>query len=228
MIERNALTIAAAFAAAAITVVGAPTAGAATTTSVVAQSVRASIGIYRSPAASRPFMSLSSPTPNGSPRVFLVRRRAPGWEQVYLPVRPNGSTGWVRDADVELSLDAYRVVVSRTAHTVTVYRNGRMVRRAPAAVGRSALPTPAGTYYLTELLRQPDPNGMLGPFAFTLSAFSNVLYSFGGGPGQIGLHGTNEPSLLGHNVSHGCIRLSNTTIRALAQMLPLGTPVEIR
>ncbi|HEY3544123.1 MAG TPA: L,D-transpeptidase [Gaiellaceae bacterium] len=224
---RNLVTTAAALAAAAVALVAAPTAGAATG-SVVAQAAHASIGIYRSPHARRPFMTLSNPTPNGSPRVFLVKQRDTGWEQVYLPVRPNGSTGWVRDADVELSLDTFRVVVSRAAHTVTIYRNGRVFRRTRAAVGRSALPTPTGTYFLTELLRQPNPNGMLGPYAFTLSAYSNVLYSFGGGPGQIGLHGTNQPGLLGHDVSHGCIRVPNAVITQLARTLPLGTPVEIR
>jgi lipoprotein-anchoring transpeptidase ErfK/SrfK len=60
-----------------------------------------------------------------------------------------------------------------------------------------------------------------------LSAYSDVLYSFGGGPGQIGLHGTNEPSALGTNVSHGCIRISNVAITQLARILPLGTPVQI-
>jgi len=54
-----------------------------------------------------------------------------------------------------------------------------------------------------------------------------VLYSFGGGPGQIGIHGTNDPSSVGRSVSHGCIRLSNAAITRLAQELPLGTPVTI-
>jgi lipoprotein-anchoring transpeptidase ErfK/SrfK len=226
MTRRTILVTAAALAAAAV---GGPSAAAAAVAaaSVVAQATGPAIAVYRSPGAAHPFLVLSNPTPNGSPRVFLVKRRAPGWEDVYLPVRPNGSTGWVRDADVDLSLDPYRVVVSRAAHTVTVFRNGRVVQRTRAAVGRAVMPTPTGTYFLTELLKQPDPNGMLGPYAFTLSAYSNVLYSFGGGPGQIGLHGTNEPGLLGRDVSHGCIRVPNAVITALARMLPLGTPVVI-
>jgi len=54
-----------------------------------------------------------------------------------------------------------------------------------------------------------------------------VLYSFGGGPGQIGIHGTNESSSIGHSRSHGCIRVSNRAINMLASQLPLGTPVRI-
>ena len=89
------------------------------------------------------------------------------------------------------------------------------------------MPTPTGTFYITELLKQSNAQGAYGPYAFGLSAFSNVLQSFGGGPGQIGLHGTNEPGVLGTSASHGCIRVSNTIIVRLAGLLPLGTPVVI-
>jgi lipoprotein-anchoring transpeptidase ErfK/SrfK len=196
--------------------------------SVVATAIVRQVAVYRSPEARRPFRILQSPTEHGAPLVFLVKSRRPGWEQVYLPTRPNGSTGWVRDAAVDLSLDPYRVTVSLGAHLLVVTRAGRVIHREPAGVGRSIVPTPVGTYYIAELLKQPDPAGPYGPYAFGLSAHSNVLYSFGGGAGQIGIHGTNEPAGLGTNVSHGCIRISNAGIAALARILPLGTPVEIK
>ena len=60
-----------------------------------------------------------------------------------------------------------------------------------------------------------------------MSAFSEVLSTFGGGPGQIGLHGTDDEASIGQSVSHGCIRLSNADITELAQLLPLGTPLTI-
>jgi lipoprotein-anchoring transpeptidase ErfK/SrfK len=201
---------------------------AAPPTSVVATAIVRQVPVYRSPSDRRPFRILQSPTEHGAPLVFLVKTRRPGWEQVYLPVRPNGSTGWVRDAAVDLSLDPYRVTVSLGAHLLVVTRAGRVVHREPAGVGRSIVPTPLGTYYIAELLKQPDGSGPYGPYAFGLSAHSNVLYSFGGGAGQIGIHGTNEPAGLGTNVSHGCIRISNAGIALLARMLPLGTPVQIK
>jgi lipoprotein-anchoring transpeptidase ErfK/SrfK len=198
------------------------------TASVVAQARTGHVQVYAHPGARRPVRTISGRTASGAISVFLVKSRRPGWEQIYLPMRPNGSTGWVRDASVDLSLDAYRVIVTLHSHLLTVLRDGRVVRRERAGVGRSVLPTPTGLYYLVELMRQPDPSGPYGPYAFGLSAFSKVLYSFGGGPGQIGLHGTNEPGALGRDVSHGCIRISNAGIAALAALLPLGTPVEIR
>ena len=78
-----------------------------------------------------------------------------------------------------------------------------------------------------ELLRPPDPDGPYGAYAYGLSGFSNVLSRFNGGDGVIGIHGTNDPSGLGKDVSHGCIRMSNAGITKLARILPLGVPIEI-
>lgn len=209
-----------------------PAAGAAAprvaAASVVAQATGRSVAVYRFPGARRPWRRFANPTADGGPLVFLVAQRLPGWERVYLPIRPNGSTGWVRDSQVSLAADPYRVVVSLDRHRITVLRNGRTIRVERAGVGQSVMPTPRGTYYIVELLRQPDPNGFYGPYAFGLSAFSNVFFHFGSGPGEIGLHGTNDPAGLGTSVSHGCIRISNAAITALAHLLPLGTPVQIR
>ena len=204
------------------------TAPAAVGASIVAQAKGSFVSLYRAPGSKRPFLRLSNPNRNGAPLVFLVKARRPGgWEKVYIPVRPNGSTAWIRSREVTLARNPYRIRVSLSAHRLTVWKGRHVIQRARAGVGRSIVPTPAGLYYLAELLAQPNPNGIYGPYAFGLSAFSNVLYSFGGGPGQIGIHGTNNPSSLGTNASHGCIRISNAAITRLARVLPLGTPVRI-
>jgi lipoprotein-anchoring transpeptidase ErfK/SrfK len=195
---------------------------------IVAQAKLRQIGVYHHPGDARPFRILPRLTAHGVPLVFLVKSRVSGWEQVYLPARPNGSTGWVRDDAVDLYVDPFHVTVSLGAHLLTVTNAGRVVLRERAGVGRSVVPTPTGIYYVAELLKQPDASGPYGPYAFALSAYSNVLYSFGGGAGEIGIHGTNEPAALGSDVSHGCIRISNAAIARLARILPLGTPVEIR
>jgi lipoprotein-anchoring transpeptidase ErfK/SrfK len=195
--------------------------------SVVAQANGRAVFVYRKPGAKRPFRTFANPNPHGARLVFLVKERRKGWEQVYLPSRPNGSIGWIRDDQISLASNPYRVVVSLGGHSLTLYKGGRVVHREQAGVGRSVTATPTGTYYVVELLQQASPSGVYGPYAFGLSAFSNALYSFGGGPGQIGLHGTNEPGRLGTDVSHGCIRISNAGITRLARLLPLGTPVQI-
>jgi lipoprotein-anchoring transpeptidase ErfK/SrfK len=172
---------------------------------------------------------LNSPGGSGEPLVFLVSdlALAPYWVRVYLPMRPNESQAWIHRSSVQLFSDNYLVQVQVSSHRLTVFDAGRPIIIAPVGIGRSVLPTPTGTYYIVDLLRQPDPNGEYGPFAFGLSAFSDVLQSFGGGPGEIGLHGTNDPSSVGANVSHGCLRVANAMITELARILPLGTPVMI-
>ncbi len=144
-----------------------------------------------------------------------------------MPIRPNGGTAWIRAVDVRLSLVGYRVNVDLPNHRLTVWRGDRVIDRSPIGVGRAITPTPAGTYYITALLKPRDPTGIYGPYAFALSGHSTVLDEFAGGNGRIGIHGTNQPSGIGSDVSHGCIRVPNDVIRRLAGRLPLGTPVTI-
>jgi lipoprotein-anchoring transpeptidase ErfK/SrfK len=161
------------------------------------------------------------------PLVFSVVKRRGGWVKVLLPTRPNLSTGWLRGDDVTLAATPYRIAVRLKPHRLVLYRSGRAIMRAPIAKGRAVSPTPTGRYFVTDLLRPPDPAGFYGPYAFGLSAHSPVYTSFEGGDGQVGIHGTNQPQVLGQDVSHGCIRVSNAVITRLAGRVPLGTPVEI-
>ncbi len=162
------------------------------------------------------------------PLIMLVLRRRHGWLKVQLPVRPNLSTGWIRSEHVSLHTDLFHARVRLAAHQLTVWRGRQVIGREPIGVGASLSPTPSGRYYITDLIRPPDPKGLYGRYAFGLSAYSPVYTSFAGGDGQVGLHGTNDPASIGQNVSHGCIRLSNDGITKLAKLLPIGTPVRIQ
>lgn len=169
--------------------------------------------------------TFKNPIAAGSPATFLVVTQKDGWIQVKLPIRPNGSTGWVPASAVSLATVHYSLDVSTSARTVTLLQDGSAVRTFSAAIGTGDTPTPLGSFYLTELLA--PTNAGYGPYAYGISAFSDVLNSFGGGPGQIGMHGTDDRSSIGQAASHGCIRLSNEDITYLAGMLPLGTPITI-
>lgn len=175
-----------------------------------------------------PIASLSPLTRVGAPRVALVVSETPEWLQVLLPLRPNGSVGWVRRSDVDVTYTSLRVEIDRAAHRLRAFDGDALFLDEAVAVGRHTTPTPAGQFFVTELLRPPNPNGAYGPYAFTLSAYSPVYQRFGSGDGAVGLHGTNEPRHLGSDASHGCVRLGNDAIRRLAALLPLGTPVVIR
>jgi len=193
--------------------------------------------IYAQPGDATPSQSLANPRlinndPNAkSPLTFLVKdipeAQKCNWAEVYLPMRPNGSTGWVKQADVDYALNDYRVEVSLKGFNLKVFKDDQPVENIAIGVARDNTPTPGGLYYTTELIKTPNPGGAYGPYAFGLSGFSDTLTTFNGGPGQLGMHGTNEPAAIGTQVSHGCIRMSNDDITRLAQTLPLGTPVQI-
>jgi lipoprotein-anchoring transpeptidase ErfK/SrfK len=198
----------------------------------VAQAVGSSIDVYASEDATTPERQIVAgvdTTVDTIPLVFLVREVGDARHDVYLPVRPNGSHGWVDAADVTLTPVPFRIEVGLTEHRIRVYEDDEVIVDEPVGVGRQDRPTPGGIYYLKELLQPPDPNGPYGTYAYGLSGFSTVLTSFNGGTGVIGIHGTNEPEAIGTDVSSGCIRLRNEVIERLVEEvgLPLGTPVEI-
>jgi lipoprotein-anchoring transpeptidase ErfK/SrfK len=185
------------------------------------------IAVYRSSRSTHAVKTLRNPNPDGAPLVLLVKSVHDQWLQVYLPTRPNGSVGWIKSSEVTLVGNNYRVKIQLNSHRLTAYKGKSVMLNTPIGVGRAVTPTPSGLYYITELLKQPDSTGLYGPWAFGLSAHSNVLHEFAGADGILGIHGTDFPQGLGTNVSHGCIRVNNRAITRLANVLPAGTPVEI-
>lgn len=167
--------------------------------------------------------------PDQTPLTFLVEEQDGEWVHVHLPVRPNGSTGWVHEDDVELISTDMRVEIALDEFELTVFQGSEEVLTSAIGVGRADRPTPGGVYYIRELLQPPDPGGVYGPYAYGLSGYSPVLDSFNGGDAVIGIHGTNEPDSIGTLASSGCIRLPNDVITQLVTEvgLPLGAPVYI-
>lgn len=198
-------------------------------TSLAAHVKRDTVRVFKVPGSRRGSRKLEARTLEGRtlPPVMLVEARRADWVKVQLPERPNGSTGWVREDDVKLRLNDWRLRIDLSAYRVYTYRGARLVSTHTIGVGRSVTPTPRGRYYLTDLIQPENPDGLYGTYAFGLSAHSDVVTSFGTGDGQIGIHGTNDTSTLETDVSHGCIRVGNSVIESFARHFPLGTPVRI-
>ena len=183
-----------------------------------AVTVRDQAVAYRRPGA-QPFAHFGRLNANGVPTVFAVlgarlgRTCRPSWFRVQLPMRPNGSTGWVPASAVAERALHVRIVVDLSQRSVTLYRGLRPVLVTTAAIGSPSTPTPTGRYFVNQKLVAPDPLGPYGPAALGISAFSPVLQDWAQG-GPIAIHGTNESTLLGSAVSHGCIRVANDIDRA--------------
>ena len=187
-----------------------------------------SVALYSGPGNLAPVRFLQNPTVEHIPLVFLARARQGEWLYVQIPYRPNESMGWIRESDVDVSEVHSRIVVESAAHRLTVFQDDKPVFEAPVAVGTGGTPTPIGSFYIDAIVKLNRPDTVWGPYQLSVTGFSDVLKTFGGGQGQIAIHGTNAPGLIGGNVSHGCVRMQNPDITQVAALVGIATPVDIQ
>ena len=157
----------------------------------------------------------------------MTGTRGTDWLQVELPIRPNGSRGWIRSSAVTTATTPMAIDIDRRAHVLTLLRSGAPVRTFPVAVGAPATPTPKGSFFISDRLPTLAPYGPYGPYAFGLSGYSDVLLTFAGADGVLGIHGTNADWSVGHSASHGCIRMHNRDVTWLYRKIGLGAAVII-
>jgi hypothetical protein len=170
---------------------------------------------------------------NGHATVFGVHSVVLGpdckieWYRVWLPVRPNGTEGYVHADDVRLMKVPTRITVDLSERELVLLRDGEPVLRSSVAIGAPGTPTPTGRYYVNQRLIASDRGGPWGLGALGISAFSDVLQEWIQG-GPIAIHGTNDPSSIGHAASHGCVRLPNDVLMKVFNGADAGTPVIIQ
>ncbi|MEM7142879.1 MAG: L,D-transpeptidase [Actinomycetota bacterium] len=188
------------------------------------------IPVFAKPGDPEPTWTFANPLESGGDLVFLVDDfDGVDYYRVLLPVRPNGSFGWVRVDSVDLLRHNFSILVDLEAFRMVVTEREQVILDATVGVARDNAPTPLGRYYTTEIVRPPEPDTVYGAFAYGLSGFSDTFVTFNGGPGQLGIHGTNDPSTIGTNVSAGCIRMLDEDITAMVEVLQVtaGVPVEV-
>lgn len=109
----------------------------------------------------------------------------------------------------------YQITINTQNHTLTLFRDNNVYKTYKVAVGKASTPTPKGTYRIVN--RAVNPGGPFGARWLGLDA----PY------GDYGIHGTNDPSSIGKNISNGCIRMFNKDVIELAKLVPIGTIVKI-
>ncbi len=152
----------------------------------------------------------------------------PGWLQVRLATRPNGSTAWVRSTDVTLTSTPYKIVVNLSSRHLQLLRAGQVVLDAPAGVGTVDAPTPTGEFFVALFAQPPSPG--YGPFVMVTSAHSDTITDWEqSGDALIAIHGplgADAQISAGRPVSHGCIRL-HLSDQVQLRDVPAGTPITI-
>jgi lipoprotein-anchoring transpeptidase ErfK/SrfK len=102
----------------------------------------------------------------------------------------------------------------------------RVVRIFETAVGAPKSPSPTGTYKIVNSIEDPTwytkgkivRPGKCNPLGTRWLGLSAKGY---------GIHGTNVPSSIGRNASHGCIRMHNHDVEELFKMVAVGDQVEL-
>jgi hypothetical protein len=159
----------------------------------------------------------------------LERSRTEAWYRVRLPILPNNSTGWVKASDLGDLYDVNtHLYVDTKTLTATLKRDGVTIFTTRVGVGKATTPTPKGQFYIRGKLTHFG-NDFYGPIVFGTSARSASkapeMRVFG--DGFVGVHGTSLPQLIPGRPSHGCIRMLNSAIVRLAQLMKVGTPLTI-
>ena len=119
-----------------------------------------------------------------------------------------------------------RIVVSITDRKLAVLESDRVLKIFPTAVGAPESPSPVGAYKIVNSI--PDPTWyykgkIVGPGKSNPLGTRWLGLSIAG----YGIHGTNVPSSIGHNASHGCVRMRNRDVEELFGMVGVGDRVEL-
>src|SRR3954470_7932734 len=112
--------------------------------SIVATVKKSKIQVYSEPRSDKKLQILDSPNLDGAKVVFLVKKVKGPWLHVYLPTRPNGSTGWIKKKKVKLAGHSYRVVINLDKHILKAWDADKRIVRTHIGVGRAVTPAPVG------------------------------------------------------------------------------------
>jgi lipoprotein-anchoring transpeptidase ErfK/SrfK len=120
-----------------------------------------------------------------------------------------------------------QIIVSLTDRKLAVLEDGKILRIFPVSVGTAISPSPEGEFEIVSRVANPTyyhpgtviPAGNDNPIGPRWIGLNQKGY---------GIHGTNQPRSVGHAASHGCIRLRNSDVVKLFEMVRTGDTVEIR
>lgn len=143
-----------------------------------------------------------------------------------------GSSYRPPDIVAKAPTNGYWITINLTKRILTLYRGKAVVKKYPVAIGKKSYKTPHGKFYV--YLKRKNPYWTGGRHAKPVAGGSpeNPLGKrwIGLSPGKgnyYGIHGNNSPYSIGRAVSKGCIRMINSDVHALYDIVPLKTPVWI-
>ncbi|MCW2950496.1 MAG: L,D-transpeptidase family protein, partial [Thermoleophilia bacterium] len=149
-----------------------------------------------------------------------------------LQTRKGVTADGVAGADTLAAL-TLRIVIDQSAHSLTLFRSGKVLKSYPVAVGQPKFPTPNGSFKIVNMQKDPTwtpPDSVWAKGAKPIGpgAENPLGTRWMGIGGSVGIHGTNSPSSIGFSVSHGCIRMQISDVEDLYDRVRVGTPVIVQ
>ncbi|MDO9556226.1 MAG: cell wall-binding repeat-containing protein [Coriobacteriia bacterium] len=115
------------------------------------------------------------------------------------------------------------IVVDKSDFRLYWIKADELIKSYPVAIGRGSMETPVAMWKILAKY-YTNPLGVYGPRKMRLFRKYGSSYVYT----AYGIHGTNEPWVIGTKASHGCIRLYNSDVLELFPQVPLGTVVQTR
>lgn len=186
-----------------------------------------SIDVWPAPSATvAPLITFDRHDEFDQVRVFRILADRGSFYEVQVPMRPNGSIGYILRDEVQVRTTDQRILIDLSDRSVIVWNADEVVFGATGTVGAPSTPTPTGSFYVRNAFPW-NADSVYGPYVIPLSAYSEAIDQINGGDAVVAIHGTVRPDLVGAAASLGCIRLENDVLRELAAIVEPGAPVEI-
>lgn len=151
---------------------------------------------------------------------------------VHVPEVENRQQSTAKKPATAATAKNRRIVLQLRQRRVYIYDGDKEVASYRVAIGKKGWETPTGTFQVIRKIRNP---AWKNPWSGSVSdpGPDNVLGErwigfWTDGKQTIGFHGTPGEHLLGRAVSHGCVRMRNADIRAMFDMVEIGTPVIVQ
>jgi lipoprotein-anchoring transpeptidase ErfK/SrfK len=126
------------------------------------------------------------------------------------------------------------ITVSQAEYKLRLFKNLKLVKEYPIAVGGSGYPTPTGLHSIADKQVDPTWNVPTSSWAGDLAGQSippgpsNPLKErWMGIYDGAGIHGTDDTGSIGSSASHGCIRMLIPDVIELYDKVDVGTPIYI-
>ena len=164
---------------------------------------------------------------------MLVRELGSGDARRVLHAPVERTKSGVTTGDLASKYPVY-LTVDRANFQLKLWKNLKLAKTYPIAVGMQGLETPAGIYTIDDKQVNPSWHVPDSPWAGDLAGQvippgpdDPIKARWMGFYNGAGIHGTDDVASLGSAASHGCVRMSIPDVEELYDQVPVGAPIYI-